>query len=230
MKRILLLLVGLCTITLIQAQNDCEGYFAYKQGTDFEITSYGGNGKVENVLQYKVIKNKPISGGMEITFHNKTYDKKNKLLFEGDFIGKCINGSYFADVESIISSAVPQAQAQGMEMSIEGNEMSYPNNLSTGQKLEDTNIQVKAGMNGMTLMNMSITYTDRKVEGFEEVETPAGKFTCAKITYKSSIRGLGSQNLSGVEYAAKDIGIVKSEQYNAKGKKISSTLLTKLKM
>jgi hypothetical protein len=84
--------------------------------------------------------------------------------------------------------------------------------------------------NGMTLMNMSIGISNRKVEAIENVVTDAGTFSCYKISYDATTKMGGFTVASkGVEYYNNDIGMVKSEAYDKKGELQSTTILSTLK-
>jgi hypothetical protein len=165
---------------------------------------------------------------MALVFANETYDDKGKLLAKSTVNGKCENGTFYADARSLSAEMIPQSA--DFEVSVTGDQMAYPNILKTGDKLKDASVNVKSTMKsaGMTLMNKTFNITDRTVEGFETVETPAGKFECAKIAYTISFKLMGTRTTKSVEYIAKGVGMVKSEQFDEKGRKQSSVLLTKL--
>jgi hypothetical protein len=72
---------------------------------------------------------------------------------------------------------------------------------------------------------------NRKVEAKEDITTPAGNFTCYKISYdmESSTKVMGMNNkvnLKGVDYVSEGTGVVKTESYNKKGSLSSYSLLT----
>lgn len=209
------------------AAQECSGYFALQKGLKMELVSYDKKDKPAAILKYEVVDYKPVNGGISLSFSNQTYDGKGKLLAKGDVSGKCVNGEFYSDVRNIGSEMLPKSA--DIEVNVTGDQLIYPNNLKAGQKLKDAVVTIKSGMKGgMTLINMTVTITDRTVQGFETVETPAGKFECAKITFNTLAKLMGKHSTKTTEYMAKGIGVVKSEQYDEKGKKISSLVLTKL--
>ncbi len=230
MKKTSLIIVFLLVLSVGYAQtNDCNGYFAYKQGTKFELTCYDKKDKVTTLLKYEVKKNVSSASKTEFFFYNETMDDKGKLLVKGDYSVECKDGQVFADVRNISSFAAPKTA--DVEMSFTGDKITYPHNLSQGQKLADANMQVKGGMAnvGLNLININMSFTNRKVEGFMPITTPAGTFECVKISYDSDVKsGLFKFNGKTTEYLAKGIGIVKSESFDKKGVKSSSIILTKL--
>ncbi len=218
------------TLSLAQSQEtkDCNGYFAYQTGTKMELTMYDKKDKVSTVLKYQVEKSTPTTNGIDVFFSNQTYDNKGKLVVKGDFDMQCKDGQIYADVRNIASDIAPAADA---EVSITGDKLTYPHNLTAGQKLDDVNCQIKQTMSGsgMTLLTVTMNITNRKVEGFETITTPAGTFECVKISYDydTKVAFVKKQGRS-VEYLAKGVGLVKVESFDKKGKKESSQLLTKL--
>jgi hypothetical protein len=79
---------------------------------------------------------------------------------------------------------------------------------------------------GAVKMAMGVEMKDRIVEGMETITTPAGTFECYIISYEVKTRmGLNKTN-TAKQWIAKGFGLVKQEDYNKKGKVISSSLLT----
>jgi hypothetical protein len=207
---------------------DCNGYFAYQAGTKMDLTIYDKKDKVSQILKYQVKENKPTSTGSIILFTNQICDKDGKQFIEGEYNIECKDGQIYADVNNIVSNMTPVADA---EVTITGDKLVYPFDLTKGQTLPNVNYEVKQSMSGggMTLMTLTVSLTNRKVEGFETVTTPAGTFECVKISYDSDAKMSFMKRKSRcVEYLAKGVGLVKFESFDKKGKKESSQLLTKL--
>jgi len=81
----------------------------------------------------------------------------------------------------------------------------------------------------MTVMNITIAITNRKVEAVENVTTPAGTFECYKISYDIDTKMMFTVKVKGVEWYAKNVGLVKSESYSTDGKLMGSNLLVGVK-
>jgi hypothetical protein len=209
----------------IQAQ-DCSIYFPFKKGIKAEMSNFDKKDKLITTSKYEVTNNEPIAGGTTITFTNETYDAKGKLLAKSDLSAKCINGDYYTDIKAINSEMIPRSS--DISVSVTGDQMVYPASMKVGDTLKDASINVKSNMGSMTIMNMTANVVNRKVEGNETIETPAGKFDCLKITYTINMKLMGSRTMQGVEYLAKGIGVVKQESFDEKGTKQSTMMLTKL--
>ncbi len=225
---LLLLLTLLIQSVTAQTQTaDCNGYFAYKPATKFELIQYDKKDKPTTILRYQVLKNESSGNGTTFFFHNQTLDGNRKPLVEGDFSVVCKDGQVFADVRNVVSPMLTLSPES--EVDITGDKLIYPHALTVGQRLPDAESVVKSRVNGMTLVTITLNLTNRKVEGFEKLETPAGTFDCVKISYDSDIKmTLMKRKGKSVEYLAKGIGLVKAENFDEKGKKTSSQLLTKL--
>ncbi|WP_338791137.1 hypothetical protein [Bernardetia sp. MNP-M8] len=218
------------SLALAQSEEtkNCNGYFAHQAGTKMELTIYDKKDKVSQTLKYQVKNNTPTSTGSIILFNNQICDKDGKQFIEGEYNVECKNGQIYADVNNIVSNMTPVADA---EVSITGDKLVYPFDMTQGQTLEDVDYEVKQSMSGggMTLMTLTVSLTNRKVEGFETVTTPAGTFECIKISYDSDAKMSFMKRKSRcVEYLAKGVGLVKFESFDKKGRKESSQLLTKL--
>lgn len=220
-------LVVFCFCVINLKAQDCSSYFSFQKGMKIEMTSYDKKDKVSVLLKYEILDYKNTGNAMTLTIKNETYDAKGKLIVKGESSGTCKNGEYFADLRNIATDMIPKTADLQMEYS--GDQLVYPANLKEGQQLKDASVTMKASMaGGMTLMNVTANILDRKVAGFETIETPAGKFECAKITYTMKVKFMGNRTLSCSEYLAKGIGVVKSEQFDDKGKKQTTMMLTKL--
>jgi hypothetical protein len=123
---------------------------------------------------------------------------------------------------------------KNMEMTMEGVNLDYPDNLKAGQSLPDGKVKIKIKSSGMNMMDMEMNIINRKVEAIETLETPAGSFECAVISQESkmetSTMGIPMKmNFKSKEWFSSKAGMVKSEDYSEKGKLKGYTLLTELK-
>jgi len=115
---------------------------------------------------------------------------------------------------------------KNMEIKLTTDDLMYPSKLSPGMDLKDGSISLEVG-NG--LMNMTTNIINRKVESREEITTPAGSFKCYKISedVKSKV-GFIKVNMRNVAWIIQDIGTIRSESYNKRGKLNTVTELVKI--
>lgn len=93
-----------------------------------------------------------------------------------------------------------------------------------GEKIQTDKFVLQAGP-------LTITTTlNGEYQGFETVHTPAGDFNCLKITYKMKTKFfLFSETIQGIDWYAKDIGLVKREESNSKQKTKYTKILSDMK-
>lgn len=228
MKHLLTAFFSLIVFLNSFGQNNCEGYFALKEGMKMEITSFDKKDKVTSSVQMEVLEQDVDSdGSISVILSGTLFDKKGEEISRGEYSGKCTNDEFITSVNGISGEMMPKSA--DMEVTISGTLLNYPNKMEKGQKLPDADITITSGIkDGLTLLKVNTEFTNRKVLGFETIETPAGKFECVKISYDYKLKMILTKTMSAVEYLAKGVGVVKSEQYDKKGNLASSSLLTKL--
>ncbi len=218
------LIAFLCTVQFAISQNDCNMYYPLKEGAKFQITTYDKSKKPTSVLDYKVINVKNTASGKVATIQGSVRDKKDKMVSELEYEVTCQDNKLSIDFESMLS---PQllAQFKDMDYEITGTNMDWPNDLSVGQDLPDSNMNMKISMAGMN-MNMDMNVTNRKVSGKEKVTTPAGTYDCFIISHDTSVSMMGtSYKTSTKQWVSKGVGLVKQED-TQKGKVESTSMLT----
>ena len=70
----------------------------------------------------------------------------------------------------------------------------------------------------MQALNTTTTISNRTVEAVENITTRAGTFKCFKISYDIETKAVMTFRAKGTEWIAKDIGVIRSENYNKNGK------------
>lgn len=228
MKSLLLFCTIFFCSHFLKAQT-CEGFFPFEQDTEMEMTYYDKKGKVSTINQIVVEDIFEEEEGTEVQVATTVKDKKGEEVFSGKYTIKCVEDGYEVDVSNIINPALLKS-AYGMELEVDGDAMVFPENLKIGQTLPDASATIDAMSNDIKIMSFKFDITDRKVESKEEVTTPAGTFECYKISYNFNSKILiAKKKYRIVQWVSKDVGLVKEETYNKKGKLDSSAELTKFK-
>lgn len=206
---------------------DCNSFFPASKGNQIELTHYDGKDKLTGHNLTTITSTREENGTYYWNEHLQGYDDKGKMTFETDAEMSCTGGEFHLSMKNM----VPQQQMQGMqgmEMTIEGGDMTFPSSLAVGQTLPDAYISIKAGSGGMTIMNMELHITHRKVEAKETITTPAGTFDCFRMSEDVSMKMMFSVKSHSVSWMAPGAGLVKQESYDDKGKLMGKELLTKL--
>jgi hypothetical protein len=105
-----------------------------------------------------------------------------------------------------------------------------------GQLLDDAVFKMKTNSANMS-MDVTISLNDRKVVAEEKITTPAGTFECMKVSgnRKTTMSFLGKPRNRGKPsqehvWVAAEVGTIKQENYNYKGKLECMTHLIEFNM
>jgi|GEM_PF-3118090 len=97
--------------------------------------------------------------------------------------------------------------------------LEIPNYLRVGQKLNGLDYSYYNNM-------IRVRISEREVECYEAIKTEAGTFKCYLITYNAHLFAYGIPiNRFVKEWFSKEVGFVKTEYYNKKGKLKNSKVL-----
>lgn len=203
-------------------------YFPSKEGTQIELTSYDAKNKITGTTQQKIIGKETIANGFKIKFESESFDKKGKSQFKGQYTVKCENGTFYFDMNSMMSGESMKNYKEG-DVEIKGDDLDMPSTLTVGQTLKDGTLTIAMKNQAMQMMNMTMSIKNRKVEAIETITTPAGTFECYKITFDVETKMMFNMKSKGTQWIAKDVGMVKSESYDKNGKLAGVTLLTAIK-
>lgn len=132
-------------------------------------------------------------------------------------------------VELDMSKYIPEETMESfksMDIEMEFDAITIPENLEVGQYLEDGG--VKMTIAGPMQMSMEIKIQDRKVMAKEEIEVPAGTFDTYKINSIIKLDMMMTRETKNVEWIAKNVGVVRSEQYDKNGKLAGYSVLSEI--
>lgn len=222
----------LTTIAILFAYNevnaqDCDFYFPNKKGTKIETTNYDKKGKETGVGISTILENKKTAEGQFVKVASEFKAKGSDSTYRQEYTVECKNGEFYINMDSYLDKNAMGAY-QNMDIEVETEQMTLPSNLKAGQVLNNGRVTAKVVNNGIKILTINTFITDRKVEGFEKVTTPAGTFDCVKISYTIETKMMFKIKASGKQWFAKNIGAVKTDTYNKKGKLEGTSLITKI--
>ena len=215
----------------VDANAQCNTFFPIKEKVKYHFDFFDKKDKL-SLRTTQTLKN--VTGGgnsMKATMVQEMIDvKKDKLIGTSESDWTCDNGTLHFSVNNFAFGGDQQAtMGEGMAMDVTGDQMDIPSSFEVGQTLKDLTYQIKMSVSGMTMMNRSYNVKDRKVESMESITTPAGTFDCYKISFTTTSQGgMGSGTMKSVVWYAKDVGMVKTENYNEKGNLIGRQVLSKI--
>lgn len=203
----------------------CKAYFPLKEGTIMKYEEFDHKDKLQSAEAFEVKKITTISEGLTIDVHMSLFDKKGKEELEKDITYTCENGIFKMSMDHFVDQEM-MSSMEGIEVEVETTNISFPSQLSVGNKLPDAEMIVRG--NGMQLIKVNVV--EREVNAIETIETPAGTFTCYKIsaTTKTKVAFMNTTTTS-VDWFADEIGPVRSEFYNKSGKLESYRVLSEIK-
>jgi len=259
MKRIVLIFNFILVCVSLSAQN--TSFIPTKEGATCTYKYLNAKGKPqiskktkeEIFLRYTVTAVTEKSDGAHIEILNETnlldeleQSEINTQLMEDikTMNFRIENNILYADnllakTNALMSSQFDKMSSGDMkaDITIKGQQVRIPLDLSVGQTLpeeEVMNVIIKmTGVMSMTF-NITTTFKNRKVETKEDITTPAGTFSCYKVSYDLEGKmdmGMMKQGATQkiIEWLSPEIGTVKQETYNPKGKLESTMLLSETK-
>lgn len=229
MKRILSILITLIFSTTLAFSQDCTLYIPGEVGTELHYQTTDRKGKVEGSYIHKMIA-KTESGGQTTFEMLQTFmDPKSPdtILMQDTIRFRCKDNVFYIDMDKFLNQNQMEA-FKGMEVKVVSEDLMYPPKLTPGMKLKDGSIQIEM-VGGMMNMSLKTDIINRKVEAYETITTPAGNFKCYKITEDiQSKMAFVKTKIHSIAWIVKDIGTIRSESYNKKGKLNGTTELIKI--
>jgi len=208
------------------AQSNCSKYYPFKEGATFTYTNYNKKGKESGEVNYKITNLRNEGDNEVITMSTKIKDAKGKDSVDFSYDISCDGNGISIDYNSLGNMGMLQ-QFENMETEITGTNINIPNDLSVGQKLPDSNMNMKISM-GIT-MEIKVNVINREIIAKEKVTTPAGTFDCYVLQATSVVDMMGKKITStSKSWFSEGVGMVKQESNDEKGKPVNSTKLTAL--
>lgn len=211
----------------VKAQ-ECEPYYPVNKGAVREMASYDKKDRLTGTTIQTVKDVKSTGNKTEWLISTVSKDEKGKDLLSGDLRMTCENGVFRMDMRNFVNSETMKS-FEGMEAILDATDLEYPSDLAVGQSLNDGFLSIKVINAGMTLMNMVIKVYDRKVVAREDMTTPAGTFSCFKLTSTVETKSVFSMVAKSVDWIAAKVGPVRTETLDKDGKMMGYTVLTSLK-
>lgn len=207
---------------------DCEPFYVSAQGAVMEMASYDKKDKLTGTSIQTVKEIKTIGSKTEWTIGTVSKDAKGKEVSSGDLHMSCEGGVFTMDMKNFIDEETMKS-FEGMEVTMDATDLDYPAALTPGQTLKDGHITIKATSQGIPVMNMVIKIYDRKVEAIEDITTPAGTFSCYKMTSTIETKNMFTIIVKSTDWISKNVGTVRSETFDKNGNLTGYMVLTSMK-
>ncbi|MDR3141705.1 MAG: hypothetical protein LBU37_08285 [Tannerellaceae bacterium] len=184
-------------------------YFLDKQGSEVEYVIKDGKGSVLSYGKMVVtdVKKKDAKN-FSVTYTAETFNKNKKSLMPPVPITIEIVD------EAVMYNAKALLGEMGENVEISGTYPSFPATLEVGKDIGEYSYTTK-------IMGIATTVSgNNKVTAREEVKTDAGSFDCFKVESEISAKVvlMKAVKTKTINWYAKNIGAVKTETYDNKGK------------
>ncbi len=221
--------IGLSLSFSLSAQ-ECKFYFPTEKGTIIEMTNYNKKGKVAATMTQKILEKQEVDGEMVVRFEQRSRDAKGKNEVTTEMEVKCKDGKFYFELDNYLQGMNIEGYAESpdMDVVVDSDDIFFPSDMKAGQTLPDGAMSLKVMTNGIPMMNMKVNISNRKVGEMESVTTPAGTFDCYVLTQDVEVKSLMKIKTSEKTWLAEDIGVVKTESFDKKGKLMAWSELTKI--
>ncbi|RUA33766.1 MAG: hypothetical protein DSY77_08590 [Bacteroidetes bacterium] len=207
------------------AQSDCNPYLLLDEGRKWTTANYNAKDKYRGKQSYEVLSVSDEDGTITANVMLTSYDKKDKMVMEKEVEFTCKDGVVEMDMSKYIPEETMES-FKNMEVEMEFEAITIPENLEAGQYLEDGGVNIS--VQGPMPISMEIKIQDRKVMAKENIEVPAGNYEAWKINSIIKFDAMITRETKNVEWIAENVGVVRSEQYDKNGKLNSYTVLTEI--
>lgn len=206
-------------LSYISCAQECGEVLFMKMGNVLTYTEYTKKGKEKGRTVHKTVAVTQEEDHYTAIINASRQDKKNKETFSTDFKTHCLGGLFKVDMIRFFDYDKLAEQQQGFKLAIDGDVLEFPVGSKVGDQLDDGHITLKLQNEGFTLITMTFDIKNRKIVGEENVTTPAGTFSCQKVTFDFESKfGIIKVKGSGVEWYHDNVVVIRSESYNKNGK------------
>lgn len=222
-----LLLLALVAYSYLSYSQECVQYYPGKTGASWETQNFDAKDKLTGSTKTKVLLLNEVVNGYTLNIENESFDEKSKPVYKDTLQMKCVDGVFLFDMASFLD---PQTMTsyEEMQVSIDSKNMEFPGVLSAGLSLKDASLTMVVANQGVKMMTLTILITNRKVESFEDITVPAGTFKAYKISFDAQTKMIFSVKSHSVQYWVPGKGMVRTENYNEKGKLTSYSVLSQI--
>jgi len=227
-KKIIFILLISFVISLNVKSQTCEDYFPLKEGTELVTKNYDKKDKVTGWTK-QIIKKKEntITGSLTTIYVENWEPKSDTATAKGELKYECKNGVLYVDMNAFINQQ-SMAAYQSMDVQVNSQNMTIPYSVNLNDVLDNGKVDIIIKNAGTQIFTMTTNITNRKVLAIESITTSAGTFDCVKITSDIESKMLFSVQVTIVEWYSKEVGVVKSENYDKNGKLTGYSVLETL--
>ncbi len=198
---------------------DCPEILYLQEGRTYTMKNFDKKGKHDTSTRYAVSKVEKGSDGSTGYIDISVMDKKGKELLAMNHSVRCDGNNLYFDASELLGA---MGATFGLEFGDNSGYIAYPKDIKVGDELEEITVEAILGDSGLA---MGTRITNRQVVAKESVTTPAGTFECYKVSFDIEYDMIVTIRQKSIEWWSEDFQLVKVENYNKKGKLVSSNVL-----
>jgi hypothetical protein len=197
-------------------------FFPAKKGMVLLTANLNSNSRVES---YNLLTVKEISesgNNMTVTYNLQILDKNRKPSDKSpgrEYSVNILNGVLMSRIDTIMDSFFAEKK---MKYTITTGSYPVPSDMTAGTRIEDTWMKMIVSVPVIGDVTADVAITNIRCTGIEAVTVPAGTFEACKVTQTvtTTTKGWGQSKIVNTRatWYVKGIGVVKSINYDEKGK------------
>ncbi|MET4104954.1 hypothetical protein [Hymenobacter sp. UYP22] len=216
---------------------ECPHPFGLQDNMERVYQLQDAAGKPSGTIRQRVVslgteqnKKKTLTTSTVLLKHG-VYDVKNRLQHQQDYTIRCRQDTTFTDGMALLDPTALRSFRDRL-FAFTPVPIAWPNQPTVGTSLPGGGVTVQVSSTAVSIATVSALAQNRKVTGTETVTTPAGTFQCYKVEGEQLSSTVARADLvmrnavRTVEYYSPEVGIVKAERYDKKGKLTEVQLLT----
>ncbi len=226
MKNLLTIFGALLLSFSLYAQDACNTFFPFEHFKSMTYEDYDRRDRLQAIQTWEVKDLSRDGSSVTATILSIIKDEDGEVVLETEFTARCENETYYISLEAFHLNEFSESMGSQMEIEAKGTDLSLPDRLEVGMELPDAKMDMH--VSGVIPINVEVEITDRKVESREEITVPAGTFDAFKVTQETSVRAGLRVRTTSHEYFAPGYGMVKSENFNRRGRSQGYTQLVEV--
>ncbi|PKQ60343.1 hypothetical protein BZG02_19735 [Labilibaculum filiforme] len=221
----ILLLFSIAFSSFGQRENT---YLPSKRNFRIKYVSYDSKDRKQYSEVWQLVGKSKSDGLIQYNIESEITTKKHSIFYQ--YFRLVSNDSIFFIGSERYMDPIKLDSYQRMVIKISSDSVAIPIKPKIGQMLPESccEASILRGT-GSVLMSMTVLLVNRKVDAVETIKTPAGSFTCFKISSeKLTFGGISKSKTKLFEWYAVNVGLVRMEERHLKGKIISYKVLESL--
>ena len=229
-KRFLLTLI----ILLITAVSAFSGdvFFPTSKGTVLLIANLNSNGRVDNYNRLTVRDTSESGSNMKVVYSIQILDRNRapvRNTNEREYSVNISDGVLMYPLDNIMD---PFFAAKGFKYTMTASNVLIPSTMTAGSRIEDAWMKMIINVPIVGTVTANVAMTDLVCTGVETVTVPAGTFEAYKVAQVTTTTTIGWPSPTivnrGISWYVKGLGVVKSVNYDSKGRLESASELHEL--